>query len=72
MGRRSGSGSRLNGKVYVATGNGYFTGNVGGQDFGDSILRLSRTGGSFTLEDYFTPWDYQPLWDFDTDLGRVA
>ncbi len=58
-----------NGKVYVATGNGDFTGNVGGQDFGDSILRLSQTGGSFAVEDYFTPWDYQPLWDFDTDLG---
>ena len=58
-----------NGKIYVATGNGDFTGNVGGHDFGDSVLRLNWSGGSFALEDYFTPWDYQPLWDFDTDLG---
>ncbi len=57
------------GKIYVATGNGDFTGNVGGQDFGDSVLRLNWSGSRFTLEDYFTPWDYQPLWDFDTDLG---
>ena len=58
-----------NGKIYVATGNGDFTGNVGGQDFGDSILRLNWAHGAFTVEDYFTPWDYQPLWDYDTDLG---
>jgi hypothetical protein len=58
-----------NGKIYVPTGNGDFTGNVGGNDFGDSILRLNWAGSSFALEDYFTPWDYQPLWDFDTDLG---
>ena len=30
-----------NGKIYVPTGNGDFTGNVGGQDFGDTILRLN-------------------------------
>jgi hypothetical protein len=58
-----------NGKIYVSTGNGDFTGNAGGQDFGDSILRLNWSNNAFTLEDYFTPWDYQPLWDFDTDLG---
>ncbi len=58
-----------NGKIYIPTGNGDFTANVGGQDLGDSILRLNWSNDSFTLEDYFTPWDYQPLWDFDTDLG---
>ena len=58
-----------NGKIYVPTGNGDFTGNVGGQDFGDSILRLNWSNNSFALEDYFTPWDYQPLWDHDTDLS---
>ncbi len=58
-----------NGKIYFPTGNGDFTGNVGGQDFGDSILGLGWTGSGFTLEDYFTPWDYQPLWDHDTDLS---
>jgi hypothetical protein len=51
------------------TGNGDFTANVGGQDFGDSVIRLSWSGNSFAVEDYFTPWDYQPLWDFDVDLG---
>ena len=58
-----------NGRIYVPTGNGDFTGNVGGQDFGDSILRLNWSNNSFALEDYFTPWNYQPLWDTDGDLS---
>ena len=58
-----------NGKIYVPTGNGDFTGNVGGQDFGDTMLRLNWSNNSFAVEDYFTPWDYQPLWEHDTDLS---
>jgi hypothetical protein len=58
-----------NGKIYIPTGNGDFTGNVGGQDFGDTILRLNWSDNSFVVEDYFTPWDYQPLWEHDTDLS---
>lgn len=57
------------GKIYVSTGNGDFTGNVGGQDFGDTILRLNWSNNSIALDDYFTPWDYQPLWDNDTDVS---
>ncbi len=57
------------GRIYVSTGNGDFTGNVGGQDFGDTILRLKSSNNSFALEDYFTPWNYQPLWDTDGDLS---
>jgi hypothetical protein len=68
-GSGAGPAADSNGKIYVATGNGNFTANVGGHDFGDSILRLNWSNDSFALEDYFTPWDYQPLWDFDTDLG---
>jgi hypothetical protein len=58
-----------NGKIYASTGNGDFTGNVGGQDFGDTILRLNWSNNSLVLEDYFTPWNYQPLWDHDTDVS---
>ena len=58
-----------NGKIFVSTGNGDFTGNVGGHDFGDTILRVSWSNNSLALEDYFTPWDYQPLWEHDTDLS---
>ena len=62
-------GADSNGKIYVPTGNGDFTGNVGGQDFGDTMLRLNWSNNSFAVEDYFTPWDYQPLWEHDTDLS---
>ncbi len=65
----AGPAADSNGEIYVATGNGDFTANVGGQDFGDSILRIAWSNNSFVVEDYFTPWDYQPLWDYDTDLG---
>ena len=58
-----------NGRIYIPTSNGDFTGNVGGQDFGDTILRLNLANNSFSIEDYFTPWNYQPLWQQDVDLG---
>ncbi len=70
------SGSRL----FVATGNGDYpvTGNVvptpppapsASVDFGDSIVRLSSTGGSITPTDYFTPYNTASLDGADTDLG---
>jgi hypothetical protein len=68
-GSGAGPAADSSGNIYVVTGNGDFTANVGGQDFGDSVIRLSWSGNSFAVEDYFTPWDYQPLWDFDVDLG---
>ena len=70
-----GGGSGLNadsaGSIYGATGNGYFDANNGGIDYGDSILRLawSAASKSFTVADYFTPWDQLSLDQNDTDLG---
>ena len=43
--------------------------NVGGIDYGDSILRLSWAGGEFTVNDYFTPWDQEILSPFDYDVA---
>jgi len=59
------------GSIYGATGNGYFDANNGGTDFGDSIVRLTWSGQTktFTVADYFTPWDQQTLDANDTDLG---
>jgi hypothetical protein len=70
-----GGGSGLNadsaGSIYGATGNGYFDVDQGGIDYGDSILRLtwSSASKSFTVADYFTPWDQLSLDQNDTDLG---
>lgn len=68
-GSGAGPNADATGDIYVVTGNGDFTANVGGQDFGDSVIRLTLSNNTFTVDDYFTPWDYQSLWDFDTDLG---
>src|SRR5271157_2558722 len=70
-----GGGSGLNadsaGSIYGATGNGYFDANNGGIDYGDRILRLtwSAASKSFTVADYFTPWDQLSLDHNDADLG---
>lgn len=55
--------------VYVPTGNGYFDANVGGVDYGDSILRLSWAGVFPRVADYFTPWDQALLNSNDTDVA---
>jgi len=55
--------------VYVPTGNGYFDVNVGGIDYGDSILRLSFATINPSVADYFTPWDQALLNAYDTDVA---
>ena len=70
-----GGGSGLNadsaGSIYGATGNGYFDADLGGIDYGDSILRLTWSAArkTFTVEDYFTPWNQQTLDQDDGDVG---
>ena len=55
-----------NGNIYVITGNGTFTANSGGVDYGDTILKLNANG---TVADYFTPTDQLTLDTSDDDLG---
>jgi hypothetical protein len=64
-GSGSGPAADSSGSIYVPTGNGDFTGNDGGIDYGDSILKLTWSGATrkFTLADYFTPWDEETLDD---------
>jgi len=54
------------GNLYYATGNGDWDGV---SSFGDSIVKLSTTGGVLSLTDYFTPDNYQMLQTEDLDLG---
>ena len=67
----SGSGLAVDsaGNLYLATGNGLFDVNVGGIDYGDSILRLSSSGNQLAVQDYFTPWDQGWLGSHDWDVG---
>jgi chitodextrinase len=54
--------------LYFITGNGTYDGL---NNFGDSILRLSTTGG-LSAADWFTPNDQAMLDQNDTDLGSGA
>ncbi len=55
------------GNVYTMTGNGDFTANTGGADYGDSFVKFS--GSSLTVADYFTPYNQATLAADNTDLG---
>lgn len=60
------------GDVFLATGNGTFDANTGGPDYGDSFIRLTPAGNSFTVDTYFTPRDQGTLANDDEDLGSGA
>lgn len=55
--------------LYVMTGNGTFDADGGGVDFGDSFLKLTMSGSSLGLSDYFTPFDQANLDSSDQDVG---
>jgi hypothetical protein len=58
------------GNLYVATGNGDFSGaNEGGRDFGDSVLKLRLEGQRLVVHDYFTPFNQKVMDAKDWDLG---
>jgi hypothetical protein len=67
----SGSGPAVDADnfLYVPSGNGLFDVNVGGIDYGDSILRLSWAGVMPKVADYFTPWDQVMLNIYDEDVA---
>jgi Abnormal spindle-like microcephaly-assoc'd, ASPM-SPD-2-Hydin len=65
-----------NSNVYVAVGDGTFDVNVGGNNYGDSIVKLNlvtsstnSSGWAMQVMDYFTPPDEACRQTTDTDLG---
>jgi hypothetical protein len=53
--------------IYPCTGNGDYNGTT---DYGDTILKLSGpNNGSFTIADWFTPYNQANLNTNDADLG---
>jgi hypothetical protein len=54
------------GNIFVSTGNGDFDADGGGNDYGDSVVRLSP---NLRVTSYFTPFDQQQLFNDDGDLG---
>lgn len=65
----SGPAGDAAGYVYVDTANGTFDASAGGSDWGDSVLKMGWSGGSFGVVDYFTPYNQQFLSSSDLDLG---
>ena len=65
----TGPAADRNGNVFVATGNGSFDVAKGGQDYGDTLLKLRLDGQSLKPADYFTPFNAEELDAKDHDLG---
>jgi hypothetical protein len=57
------------GNIYFFTGNGNFTADSGGADYGDAIMKLSPSGGTLDVADYFVPYNQQSLLVEDSDLS---
>jgi len=58
-----------NGNVYLATGDGLFDYDLGGLDYGSTLMKVSLNGDALSLVDYFTPYNQDYLNDNDLDLG---
>jgi hypothetical protein len=57
------------GNLFLATGNGNFTADAGGPDFGDSILKLTDSAKGLAVADSFTPYNQASLDLVDGDVG---
>lgn len=60
------------GNLYVETGNGTFNANFGGQDYGDSIVKLQLGSAGLNAVDYFTPYNQAALNAQDLDISSGA
>jgi len=60
----------LTGNIFVTTGNGPYTADRGGYDWGDSVLELTPDGTR--LVDSYTPGNPDDLYTQDLDLGSAA
>ncbi len=65
----SGPAADDEGNIYMETGNGTF--DAANQNFGDSVIKLSPTGG-LTLLDYFAPYNQLTLNLQDLDIGSAG
>ena len=67
-GAGAGPAADSSGNLFVVSANGTFDLSESGPDLGDSIIKLSPSGG-LTVTDYFTPFNQLFLSDNDLDLG---
>ena len=57
------------GNIYIQTGDGHDFNIVGGPNWGDAVLKLKLTNGSFSVADWFMPYDQDCIDQDDLDLG---
>jgi hypothetical protein len=57
------------GNIYVDASNGSFNADQGGNNYGDTLLKLQLNGNSFQIVDWFTPFDMACLDLEDLELG---
>jgi hypothetical protein len=55
--------------IYLVTANGTFDVNTGGSDWGDTVMKLTLGASSFSVADYFTPFNQATMGSEDLDLG---
>lgn len=62
------------GNIYANTADGSFNANLGGNNYGDTMLKLKLTSGGFQIVDWFTPFnaDCIDLYDLEIGSGGVA
>jgi len=62
------------GNIYLSAADGSFNASTGGKNYGDTLLKLRLSGGSFQVVDWFTPAnaDCIDLYDLELGSGGVA
>jgi len=58
-----------NGNIYIAAADGSFNADQGGDNHGDSLLKLQLNNGSFQIIDWFTPFNAACVDEADLELG---
>ncbi|HKR84004.1 MAG TPA: hypothetical protein VJS37_07490 [Terriglobales bacterium] len=57
------------GNIYLIAADGSFNASTGGQNYGDSVLKLKLSNGSFQVLDYYTPANNACLDHADLEIG---
>jgi hypothetical protein len=65
----TGPAADANGNIYVVTGNGSFSADTGGPDYGNSYMKLSISNNALAVATWFTPHDQGTLNASDLDVG---
>jgi hypothetical protein len=57
------------GNLYVVAADGSFNADQGGENYGDSVLKLSLSGNTFQVVDWFTPSNQACINPADIEIG---